>query len=96
MRLWVLKMNTLVFLNSKKCDSLITYLIVCQKQFFKISAMGARLKAYYGILYTARGHNLNFYVGWQSLFFCPPVSFEKFFMQKYSEAKLLHESLFPR
>ncbi|GEM_PF-6717625 len=37
MRLWVLKMNTLVFLNSKKCDSLITYLIVCQKKIFKLN-----------------------------------------------------------
>ncbi len=34
MILWALKMNTLVFLNSKKCDSLITYLIVCQKKIF--------------------------------------------------------------
>jgi len=34
MILWALKMNTLVFLNSKKCDSLIIYLIVCQKKNF--------------------------------------------------------------
>ena len=27
--------------------------------------------------YTARGHNLNFYVGWAKSFFCPPTSLEK-------------------
>jgi hypothetical protein len=56
--------------------------------------------------YNARGHNLNFYVGWAKSFFCPPSSNKKssvyarvqYIMEPINQprAKAHELSLFPK